>query len=57
MDKGHEKLVADLEKMLAEAKAFQFHDFKNTDYKAPKIVLADRFRIMRRDTINGKYDN
>jgi hypothetical protein len=56
-DKGHKKLVKDLRKLLDEAEKYEFHDFKNTSYPAPKMTLADRLRVMRRDTLNGVYDN
>lgn len=56
-DTGHTQLIADIEKLLDEARRFEFHDFKNTSFAAPKMVLAETLRIMRNKTLNGKYDN
>lgn len=56
-DRGHRKLVTDLRNLLDDAEKYQFHDFKNTDYPAPKMTLADRLRVIRRDTLSGVYDN
>lgn len=56
-DKNHVKLITDLEKLLEQAKSFDFHDFKSTYYPAPKMALSNKLRVMRNDTLNGKYDN
>ena len=56
-DKGHQKLVADLQGLLTEAEKFNFHDFKSTEYSCPKMVLANKLRVIRRDVIAGVYDN
>lgn len=53
----HTKLITDLEALAAEARAGNFHDFQSQEYAAPKMVLANRLRVMRNDVINGKYDN
>lgn len=54
---GHQILIADLMELLAEARAFQFHDFKNTDYATPKVALDQRFRELSENTRDGRYDN
>lgn len=56
-DKGHIELMEDLTDLLEEAKDFHFHDFKNTDYATPKIVLVDRLQGMIEGVKTGKYDN
>lgn len=56
-DKPHRNLIAEIEDILAKAKAFEYHDFKNTYYVAPKMELANRLRVFRNDVLNGKYDN
>jgi len=56
-DKGHEMLVKELEDLLAKAKAFEYHDFKNRYYVAPKMELSNRLRVLRNGVLNGKYDN
>lgn len=56
-DGGHNLLIQDLEQILAEAKALQFHDFLNTAYAAPKVQLERFLEQMRQATMNGKYDN
>lgn len=54
---AHNKLVKELVTLANEAMAHQFHDFKSTDYPAPKMALAEKLRVLRRDIINGVYDN
>lgn len=56
MEKGQENLVADLKELLAEAEAGEFGDFTNNKYPAPKIALAEKFKELRDNVINGKYD-
>lgn len=56
-DIEHYKLVTELSKLFEEAKSYQFHDFKNTDYPAPKMVLAEKLRVFRKKVIEGCYDN
>lgn len=56
-DKQHDELVADLEKLTNEAKAYNFHDFKSKEYPAPKMSLSNKLRMMRNDVLRGKYDN
>lgn len=54
---GHGKLISDIESLLQEVKEFQFHDFKNTKYPAPKIELKNRLEKCIQSVINGRYDN
>ena len=56
-DKGHELLVSDLEALLKEAQSFAFHDFKNTDYATPKVVLVTKLHDLAEKVQNGEYDN
>lgn len=56
-DTGHQNLINDIDALRAEVVGFEFHDFKNEKYFAPKIALADKFRELRNNTITGKYDN
>lgn len=57
MDKRHIKLVKDLENLLEEAKAFEFHDFKNDKYAAPKMELVGFLLAMVDKVKEGGYDN
>ena len=57
IDKGHEDLVSHLELLLIEAKEFEFHDFKNNEYPAPKIELVSRLELLKKNAIDGVYDN
>ncbi len=56
-DEGHEKLVADLENLLIEAKNNEFHDFQNTKYSTPKMALVDKMQEIINKVKLGKYDN
>lgn len=56
LDEGSQKLVADLEALLQEAKDGEFGDFTNNKYPAPKMALAGKFLTFRENVINGKYD-
>lgn len=53
---GQKVLIADLESLLALAKAGEFGDFTSTKFAAPKLALADRLQDLRQNVINGKYD-
>lgn len=57
MDKGHKYLIEDIAILLRDAENFEFHDFKNNTYPAPKMALVNRFHELRDNTMNGKYDN
>ncbi len=56
-DKGHKDLLTDLKDLLAEAEAFQFHDFKNETYAFPKKELVDRLEAISLKVREGDYDN
>lgn len=56
-DPAHYKLIADLEGLVTEAKAGNFHDTESKEYLAPKMALSNKLRIMRNDVLNGKYNN
>ena len=57
MDKGHENLIRDIKDLLWEAENYQFHDFQNSRYRAPKKALAEALAAMRQKVIDGLYDN
>lgn len=56
-DKGHTQLIDDITALLEEAKKYEFHDFRNEKYAAPKMELAQKFHELRQGVISGKYDN
>lgn len=56
-DKGHDLLVKDLNDLLEKARSFEFHDFKNEKYPAPKMALVEKLDIIRKKVIDGAYDN
>ncbi len=56
-NKGHLKLVSNLTALLQEATDCEFHDFLNDKYPAPKMALDDKLTTIRRNMIEGKYDN
>jgi len=53
----HELLIRDLKVILAEAEAFEFHDFKNTKYAQPKMTLYTQLSVVIERIKNGDYDN
>lgn len=57
VDTGHEALQLDIAVLLNDVKQFQFHDFKNTKYAAPKMALVSRLNELISNVKNGKYDN
>lgn len=57
MDKGHEALISDLRDLLDEAEKHEFHDFANRKYATPKVELAAQLFQIRKNVIDGKYDN
>ncbi len=57
MDKGHEALLKDIERIQIEAMNGEFHDFKNQKYPAPKMALINIFSQMIINVKEGKYDN
>ena len=54
---AHEALICDLKELLAEAEAFQYHDFKNKKFSAPKNALVAQLNFIKSKAINGEYDN
>lgn len=56
-DKGHTHLIEDLETILTEAKAFEFHDFLNENYALPKNQLRAYLQRMMEKVEHGDYDN
>lgn len=56
-NQGHEDLLQDLETLLEQAKAYQFHDFRNEDYAMPKVELVKKLDAIASQTKSGKYDN
>lgn len=57
MEKEHTQLIADIEFLLKEAKDYEFHDFNNEKYPAPKKALMDIVEKIRYNILAGKYDN
>ena len=56
-DKGHIELMADIAMLRHEASQYEFHDYMNTKYAAPKMSLVQRLDEMRLKAVNGNYDN
>jgi hypothetical protein len=56
-DAGHDGLILDLQELLRQALAFEFHDFKNTQYSTPKMALYSRLGDMQHLLKQGRYDN
>lgn len=56
-DQGHDDLISDLKEILRQAEAFEFHDFKNTNYAMPKMALNSRLGDLQDFMKQGKYDN
>lgn len=56
-DQGHLDLIKDIAELLKEVEAFEFHDFKNEKYAAPKMELVMKLGAIMDSAKNGKYDN
>jgi hypothetical protein len=56
-DKGHIALMEDVKDLLNEAVAFEYHDFLNEKYPAPKVELVTKLRKMVDRAMAGDYDN
>jgi len=56
-DLGHVALLDDIHDLLFEARKFQFHDFKNSKYSAPKVELRRKLLELSDNVVQGKYDN
>lgn len=54
---GYEALMIDLSQLLYEAYHYEFDDFRNKKYPAPKIELVRRLEKIQDNAKNGKYDN
>lgn len=54
---GHQKLIVDLKQLLNEAEDKAFHDFENTQYAMPKVVLVNKFEHLISKVKQGEYDN
>lgn len=57
MDNGHISLSCDIQSLLDEATAYQYHDFKNRTYPAPKLALIQKLEWLIKNAKEGKYDN
>ena len=56
-DIGHLKLLDDITSLLKDASDYQYHDFKNSLYAAPKLALVQKLDWLLKNTKEGKYDN
>jgi hypothetical protein len=56
-NEGHNKLMQDLTDVWKDAYDYQYHDFKNKRYPAPKVALRNRLLQLADNVVNGKYDN
>lgn len=56
-NKGHVALMQDVLKLTVEAHNYEFHDFKNEKYGAPKFTLISALMEMVDSVKSGKYDN
>jgi hypothetical protein len=56
-DAGHTGLITDIRKLLKEAMDYDFHDYKNKKYPAPKAALIAHLSQMVSRAQNGWYDN
>lgn len=54
---GHNKLMTDLADVVKDAHEYQYHDYKNKKYPAPKVALRNRLLQLAENVVNGKYDN
>lgn len=56
-DKGHAALITDLGQLLAQAEAYEFHDFRSPHYASPKMELATKLGFLIERLRAGTYDN
>lgn len=54
---GHDRLMLDLKDLVILAERFEFHDFKNLRFPAPKLELVRRLHTMTEHAMLGRYDN
>ena len=57
IDEGHVLLVQDITDLRNNVMTHEYHDFKNTKYSMPKLVLRARLLDMAQAVVDGKYDN
>jgi len=57
LDTTHRLLLEDIQSLLSEAVAYEFHDFKNSTYPAPKLALIQKLDWLLKNVKSGKYDN
>lgn len=57
IDDGHVNLMQDIADLGYLAQNYEFHDFKNTNYPAPKMVLREILLKMAQHVVDGRYDN
>lgn len=56
-NQGHDNLITDLEDLLEEAKNYEFHDFQNGKFAAPKMALREKLLGLAEQVVKGRYDN
>lgn len=56
-DKGHTALINDIGLLFMEAQGYNFHDFKNTKYAAPKMSLIAILGTLQENVKQGFYDD
>lgn len=54
---GYNNLMQDLAELLEEAKNYEFDDFRNSKYAAPKIELRNKLITLSQNVVDGRYDN
>ena len=57
IDHGQRNLINDLKNLLDMAERFEFHDFKNEQFPAPKGALRGFFLEGAKKVEEGHYDN
>lgn len=56
-DEGHSKLTQDLFNVYYRAKIGKYHDFHKNGEDAPKVTLVADLDLLRKNVMNGDYDN
>jgi len=56
-DDGQIALESDIMDLLSRISAFDYHDFKNTTFPAPKLALIQKLEWLIKNVKEGKYDN
>lgn len=57
MDKGHARLIQDLEELLQEVKKYHYHDSKSPIFVEPKKFLHYKLMMLASNTLDGMYNN